>query len=551
MDEYEKSKINTSRYNKILKLLKKKYGYTSFKPKQYEIINNIINGKDMCAVLPTGYGKSLTFQIPALYQDKVGIIICPLIALMNDQQQALKKIGVSACCYNSTVDDKFQMRTDIINGKYSFVYVAPESLTNLKETLKKLDKKKGIALFAVDEAHCISQYGFDFRKAYRELTFLKNEYPDIPILAVTATATKKVAKDICDTLGLSTRKPITSSFDRENLHIEINLKVNPEMDILSILNKHKDSCCIIYCHTKKETEKIADMLNNNDIYAEAYHAGMTNISREKVHNKFIKGKLNIVVATIAFGMGINKSNVRVVIHYGCPKNIEGYYQEIGRAGRDGKKAFCYMFYKESDFAFQKHQIDQIHDDTFRTSQKKLLEVMQEYARNSKICRKKILLRYFDETIEIECNMCDICCGKTERANVSKTKLHDIYRETVLLINLIESIKNRQYGKTLYINILRGSNNKSIQPFMKKNPYYGKGTTKSVEWWNELFNILIVKDYIQQNNVKTSRYPMSVITVTKKGATLSTIDSIGDILDETAIKMASFMKDLSKVEMIAI
>lgn len=514
MDLYEKSKYNTQRYKKIKVLLKKIYGYDNFRKHQYEIINRIINNEDVCAIMSTGHGKSICFQIPALYLNKPAIIISPLISLMDDQKMILEELGIPCCCYNSNIDNRNIVKKNILEAKYKFIYITPESIIYMKDFLQNLYSKQGISLIAIDEAHCISSYGFDFRKSYRDLNFLKEILPNVPILALTATATNVVSEDICKVLNLKTKEPIKTSFDRPNLYLEVNKKINIADDILPIIKKYKNEPIIIYCLTKKETEKIAGLLKNYKIECGIYHASINTTEKNKTHYNFIKGKINIIVATIAFGMGINKSNIRVIIHYGAPKNIEGYYQEIGRAGRDGKKSYCYMFYNMIDFKIHEHFIGNSRDDKYKKTQRELLENIKQYVMKN-ICRRKLLLEYFGEEYNNKCDFCDNCCGKKEIIKQISVIEQDVKKEVKMLIDLMESFTNRIYGIGMYINILRGSKNKSINSVIKKNEFYGNGKHKSVLWWKELIENLIKLKFIEKIFLR-GKISMQVIKVTNEG-----------------------------------
>lgn len=518
IDIYEKTKIHTQRYQKLLILLKKVFNHSNFRPKQYEIINKILKKEDVCAILPTGYGKSLTYLIPAIYTRKTAFVVSPLISLMDDQlivyNKQLKKFGLKCCCFNSKIQNKKELLEEIIANKYSVVYVTPESLPKLKETILLIEEKNGISLFAIDEAHCISQFGHDFRPSYRELSYLKNILPHIPILAVTATATLPVSKDIIHVLGLKINKAITTSFNRTNLYIEVNKKSKIQNDIIPLLKKYNVPT-IIYCVSRKETEIISKSLKSLGFKSRFYHAKMDDKKKLNVHNNFLIDKIQIVVATLAFGMGINKPNVGLVIHYGCPKNLENYYQEIGRAGRNGDPAYCYMFYSRKDFATQAHMINSSNNSQYISNQKELLEQMVEYCTQSKLCRRYILLSYFNDVgISNKCKLCDICNGKVPLIEIKYTK-QNVTLEVKYVLELIESLLDRSYGSIMYINILRGSNDKRLNSDMKSHELYGKGKNKTVMWWRELFEKMTKLDLIKYVSIRGS-LAKQVIKITHSG-----------------------------------
>lgn len=539
MDIYEKSKSHSKRYKNIKKILKIVYDYDNFKPKQYEIINKIINNEDVCAILPTGYGKSITFQIPALYIDKPAIIISPLISLMDDQRMILDELNITSCCYNSTVKNKIKLKTKILQGKYKFIYITPESIIELKDFFIKLEDIQGISLIAIDEAHCISSYGYDFRKSYRELNFLKIILPEIPILAVTATATEVVGKDICNVLGFKDVIPIKTSFNRQNLYLEVRIKTKKEDDLLPIINKYTNESIIIYCLTRSDTEKIANILTIHGIKCGIYNAGIDVDDKAETHKQFMKGEIKVMVATIAFGMGINKSNVRVIIHYGAPKNIEGYYQEIGRAGRDGENAYCYAFYNYRDFKVQESFIVNGNNEEYNKTQKRMLNEMKNYLL-TKQCRRQILLEYFDEYSDDNCNFCDNCLNIHQIIvpKISLTSNQNIEKEAKELINLIESIKNRSFGLTTYIDILRGSNSKKIPLSIKRSEFYSIGKDRSKEWWKEVGEKLIEKNFLQYVSIK-GKFMMQVIKVTELGLNWINYAELNGIIDIPNISLENF------------
>lgn len=537
MDPYEESKKNTKRYHKLKKLLELTYGYTEFRPHQYQIINRIICGEDVCGILPTGYGKSLLFQIAGLYLAKLTIVISPLIALMDDQRYNLEQIGVTSCCYNSNAD-KNMLKKQMMKGMYQFLYTTPESLTGMKEFLIKINETRGIALIAIDECHCISSFGADFRTSYRELTVLKEWMPKIPILAITATATPIVSQDICNVLNLNTKTPITSSFDRPNLYMEIRPKSKKSklvqdpalFDVLPIIKKHEGKPIIIYCLTIKQTNNIYIGLKLHRIKCGRYHSKLDPDERSKTHKDFLKNKVNVVVATIAFGLGLNKPDVKCVIHIGCPGNVEGYYQEIGRAGRNGKKSYCYLFHEPKDFIIQEMFINSIKNRDYKEYQLQLLKKMHNFI-DTKKCRRKTLLEYFNEEYPKDnCGFCDNCCGKDKtvenKTDSLKTKQRVDY-EAKLLIDLIES-STRNYGLNMFIDVLRGSKSKKIPEALMSGKFYGKGKDKSLDWWKELGENLITLGYLQSVSVG-GRFLIKIIKVTRQGITWSNASVLGDLL----------------------
>jgi Werner syndrome ATP-dependent helicase len=548
LDHYEQAKSKTVRYNKIKKILKDVYSYDNFRSNQYEIINRVVNQEDVCAVMPTGHGKSICFQIPALYLDKPSIVVSPLISLMEDQQINLKKVGIDSCCYNSTVNGiaKKMLRSEILSNKYKIIYITPEMITKCSDLISQLQESCGISLFAIDEAHCISSFGCDFRESYRELNCLKTLYPDIPILAVTATATESVIKDICKVLCLNEPNIIKSSFDRPNLSLNVSLKSsNIVNDLLPLLKKYHDKSIIIFCITRKETESVAQLLKSeiSTIKCESYHAGMSTDDRNKIHHKFISGKINCIVATIAFGMGIDKKDVRLVIHYGCPKNIEAYYQEIGRAGRDGNASECCLFYTPRDFKLHRFLIDKMDNDKFKDSRLKLLIDIEKFITSNE-CRRKNILKYFGDVYDKDnCKNCDNCIRKSE----NKFTNIDISMPTLLLINCIITLGG-YFGSMVTIGVLRGSNNKKIPFKYKKSSIFGKGSKYPDAWWKCIINILIQKEYIREVTIKDSNVPFGVsrLNYTNKGMSWYQSNNHVLELEETNFALTKEAKNIGSI-----
>ena len=392
-------------------ILKKHFGYDEFRPHQKEVIEQVLAGKDCVVLMPTGGGKSLCFQIPALMMDGLTIVVSPLISLMKDQVDALQMNGIAADLWNSTLsrDEVISVARRAKNGELKILYVAPERFAvagfdTFLHTLK-------LSLIAVDEAHCISEWGHDFRPDYRNLNLLRAKFPGVPVIALTATATEKVRDDIVKQLDLKKPEIFISSFNRPNLSYEVLPKKDSLKTILSLLKEYKDESVIIYCFSRNDTEKLVINLKKNKIKAAAYHAGLNPDTRRENQEKFIQDKVNIIVATIAFGMGIDKPDVRLVIHHSMPKSIEGYYQETGRAGRDGLPARCVLLFSYADKFKHDYFLRAMHGAEQRSAQEKLDHVIS-YG-NHAGCRRRFLLRYFDENYEPDnCENCDGCIGRT-------------------------------------------------------------------------------------------------------------------------------------------
>ena len=517
--------------NEYNKILKQHFGYDKLKDKQFEIINMVINNKkDVLGVLPTGFGKSMCYMLPYLITQKNIIIISPLIALMKDQHSELIKKGIPVCSFNSTNDNKKKERYDILNGNSKIIYMTPEYFINSENFIKLLVKNNTLAFIAIDEAHCISSWGNEFRPAYTNLSIIKTWIPNIPILALTATASIKIRNDICNILGLNNPVIIISSFDRPNLKIIVKKKNSIDTDLIEIIKKNINDFSIIYCKTRNDTDKIAELLIKNNIEAYPYHAGLLDDERQDIQNAFINGEFKCIVATIAFGLGINIPNVRIVIHYGCPKNLESYYQEIGRAGRDGLSSICYLYYSSKDFMLNRFFLKEIIDEKYKKHQENQISAMEKFAYYTG-CRRKVLLRHFNEIfIKNNCGGCDNCLNNSTKNNSREYTL-DGYK----VLSLIKSMK-WNFGSSTIIDTLTGSSKKNLCYSLTNSIFFGSGKNKKKESWKEIIRDLINNNYLKTKVINDS-FGATTLHITIKGLTwldnvVNTNGSLKNNLDES-------------------
>lgn len=466
--------------------LKKYFGYDSFRPMQADIVQSIYDLNDTLVLMPTGGGKSICYQIPAITMEGIAVVVSPLISLMKDQVEGLRATGIKASFLNSSLSGLEQraVEDDVFNQNIDLIYVSPEKIVS--PNFLSLLKGTKIALFAVDEAHCISAWGHDFRPEYTQLKFIKRHFPTTPIIALTATADKATRKDIATQLDMYQPKIFVASFDRPNLSLDVKPGQKKFEQIMQFVKKRPNQPGIIYCLSRKNTENLADKLQMAGLKAKAYHAGLPPSQRSKVQEDFINDRTEIVCATVAFGMGIDKSNVRWVIHYNLPKNIESFYQEIGRAGRDGSKASTLLFYSFSDIRTLREILTNNESAQVNLKLAKL-ERMQQYA-ESLSCRRKILLNYFSEPFEKACGNCDICKNPPQYFDgtvIAQKALSAVYR-------LKESV-----GTGMLIDVLRGSNRREIfEKGYNTIKTYGVGGDFSARDWQFFLMQLINLGYLE-------------------------------------------------------
>ncbi len=490
----------------LLTTLKENFGFEKFRTNQEEIIKNILQGNDTLAIMPTGGGKSICFQLPALLFPGITIVISPLIALMKDQVDSLRANGIKACYINSTQTELEQQEhiQNIINKKVKLVYIAPESLSYLENTFSLIE----ISLIAIDEAHCISSWGHDFRPAYTNLGYLKNRFTFTPILALTATADKATREDISNQLNLKNPSVFIASFDRKNLSLDVRPALDRVKQIIEFIESKVNESGIIYCLSRKTTEELAEKLTKAGITAKAYHAGLETELRSITQDQFINDECQVVCATIAFGMGIDKSNVRWVIHYNLPKNIEGYYQEIGRAGRDGLPSETILFESYGDLIQLQKFASQGQNTEIQLAK---LERMKQYA-DALSCRRKILLSYFGEIVSENCENCDICNNPP-----------DFFDGTIIAQKALSAIIRLKESEPLavIIDFLRGSKNAYIYEKEYQNlKTYGVGAEISWQDWNQYLIQLINLGYCeiafhQQNKIRLTPLAKKVLFENEK------------------------------------
>ena len=472
-----------------LEILQRIFGYQSFRPNQKAIITDVIKGNDSFVLMPTGGGKSLCYQIPALVRDGVAIVVSPLISLMKDQVDALNANGVKSEFYNSSMssEDAKSVLAKLHNHSIDLLYLAPERLLSdgFIERLHDVD----IALFAIDEAHCVSQWGHDFRPEYQRLSTLRAHFPQVPLMALTATADAQTRYDIIQVLGLQHCVKHISSFDRPNIRYTVLEKNQPFAQLTQFLNNHADEAGIVYALSRKRVEEVASKLQEMGMKASAYHAGLASEQRAQVQDAFLRDEIEIVVATVAFGMGIDKPNVRFVVHYDLPKNIEGYYQETGRAGRDGLPSEVLLLSGTQDMVTSRRFIEQGSNEAQKRIESHKLNAMIGFS-EAVTCRRKVLLNYFDEHLEEDCGNCDVCLNPPE--------VYDAKVDAQKALSCVYRLE-RGYGVKYVVDVLRGVDNERIRASSHdKLSTYGIGADKSLDEWSSIFRQLIHRGFLEQD-----------------------------------------------------
>lgn len=481
--------------------LKEVFGYNQFRGNQELIINNIINGKNTFVIMPTGAGKSLCYQLPALSLPGTAIVISPLIALMKNQVDQLNAFGVNAHFLNSTLSKSEinKVKKETLAGEVKLLYVAPESLTK-EETVEFL-RASNISFVAIDEAHCISEWGHDFRPEYRRIRGIIDQIGNLPIIALTATATPKVQLDIQRNLQMDEASVFKSSFNRTNLYYEVRPKHNTKKQVIQYVKKHKGKSGVIYCLSRKKVEEIAELLRVNDIKALPYHAGLDSSIRMANQDAFLNEEADVIVATIAFGMGIDKPDVRFVIHYDTPKSIEGYYQETGRAGRDGLEGNCIMFYSYDDII----KLEKFNKDkpvTERDNSKLLLQEMAAYA-DSAVCRRKQLLHYFGEAYEKDCGFCDNCLHPKER--------FEAQNEVLLALKTIQ-LTGERFSIDHNTAVLTGLRNQHVTSYEHDQlEVFGAGKEHDAQFWSSVLRQVLLSEYLEKDIEQ-----FGIVKLTQKG-----------------------------------
>uniref|UniRef100_A0A8C3Y7Y6 ATP-dependent DNA helicase n=1 Tax=Catharus ustulatus TaxID=91951 RepID=A0A8C3Y7Y6_CATUS len=510
--------------------LKTYFGHSSFKPVQWKVINSLLEDRrDNLVVMATGYGKSLCYQFPPVYTGHTGVVICPLISLMEDQVLQLTMTGIPACFLGSAQSK--QVRDSVLGGQYRVIYMTPEFCSGNLNLLQELDQTVGITLIAVDEAHCISEWGHDFRNSFRNLGLLKNALPSVPIIALTATASPSIREDIVKCLNLENPQVTCTSFDRPNLYLEVGHQSGDLIrDLKQFLTRKGNTCVyefegptIIYCPTRKTTEQVVCALNRLNVACGTYHAGMGNKQRRDTHHRFMRDEIQCVVATVAFGMGINKADIRLVIHYGAPKEMESYYQEMGRAGRDGLPAACHVLWAPADLACNRRLLSEIRNEKFRLYKLKMLAKMEKYL-VSNSCRRKIILSHFEDRqlrkvssgimgTEECCDNCSYFINHCVDNTWNKGE-GDFGKQAHQLLSAVTAL-DEKFGTRMPILLLRGSCSQRLPERFRRHPLFGCGKEWPENWWKLLCQQLILEGFLKEVTGQNNKFA-TICVLTQKG-----------------------------------
>ncbi|KAL8592125.1 hypothetical protein ACOMHN_033496 [Nucella lapillus] len=542
MDDDPENQPQDPSYSRVLKQY---FGYSRFRPLQWKIINSVLNDKkDNCVIMATGYGKSLCYQFPSVYTQRLTVVISPLISLMEDQVLGLKAANIPACFMGSGQSDNSAARSGLLRNEYRLLYITPEFASSAKSLLTSLHRTIGIDLIAIDEAHCVSQWGHDFRSAYRSLGSLKETFPQVPLMALTATATVDVRRDICRSLKLHSPITTCTGFDRPNLFLSVSDKTSAGVDLKSLMAQTDSGYgfstpTIIYCPTKKTTMEVTGVLKGLGVSCAPYHAGLSFSARKDAHTKFVNDRVQVVVATVAFGMGIDKPDVRKVIHYGAPKDIESYYQEVGRAGRDGLPSSCHVFYSDGDFILSRHFINEIRSEKFQEHKTLMMHKMQQYLATTS-CRRRLLLSHFEgqECLDVggTQNCCDNCTRRIESSRrqnylcdkdwqtpdtlVPQDTPTDLGKEVQQLFTAIEDtptdlgkevqqlftaieVTGSRFGLSVPVQFLTGSHTQKLQKFhrLTQHRLFGSGKQRTQKFWKALGKCLTFEGYLAERAVE--------------------------------------------------
>jgi len=509
-------------------ILKKYFKYDKLKDKQEEIIKSLLDGKDVIGILATGYGKSICYQLPFLITKKTVIVISPLLSLMEDQLNKLKKLNISVYCLNSNNSNKDVDKKKILDGHAGIVYMSPEYFIKCETFIKTLSNNNLLSLIAIDESHCISTWS-DFRPEYKKLDIIRKWIKNVPILSLTATATAKIIDDIKEKLDLNNPVIVKSSFHRKNLNINIIRKTDKNLDfneIVNLVNKLENDKAIIYCKTKDETDEFVLKFKEINIKAKSYHGGISNEKRNIIQRKFTVGKVKIIIATIAFGMGVDLPNIRLVINYGISKDMESFYQEIGRAGRDGLKSDVYLYWSPGDFNINKSFLNKMKDNELKRIQmEKILEI--ERFVNHKGCRMSYITNYFGESIE-DCNHCDYCLSNSEEVKL------DITRECYYVLKTVKKLKYN-YGTSMLCDILFGSESKKMNNSLKSISTFGLLKDIKKDRIKEIIRFLIINKYLLEEKLESSFGSVIKLEIKGKEFIKQKLDKINDKIYEISLK----------------